>query len=34
METIVSDIDPDAWKVAVIKELVRSWGYEKEEFRI
>jgi hypothetical protein len=30
----VSDIDPDVFTVAVIKELVRSWGYEREEFRI
>jgi len=28
IETIVYDIDPDAWKRLVIKELVRSWGYD------
>jgi hypothetical protein len=34
METIVSDIEPDNMKPAVIKELVSSWGYDKNHFRI
>jgi len=33
VQTIVSDLVPDAWKVDVIKQLVCSWGYEEHEFR-
>jgi len=34
METIVSDIEPEYMKATVIKELVSSWGYDKNHFRI
>jgi len=34
METIVSDIEPDYMKSAVIKELVSTWGYDRNHFRI
>ena len=34
IETVVADIEPDSWKVDSIHEIVRTWGYEKEHFRI
>ena len=34
METIVSDIEPENMKAVVIKELVSTWSYDKNQFRI
>jgi len=34
VQTIVSELVPDAWKVDVIKQLVCSWGYQEHEFRL
>jgi hypothetical protein len=34
VETIVSDIEPECMKPAVIKELVSTWDYDKNHFRI
>jgi hypothetical protein len=34
VQTIVSDLVPDAWKVGVIRQLVCSWGYQEHEIRL